>query len=364
MANLAFITNSLGYGGAEKILAFVANSLSARGHNCAIINLNVCSSDINAHMQPINRDVKIYTVGNVPKKQNKNTFRIKEIKKISQEFGAEVLIGFTVFPNIYAKIVGTMLRIPSIMSERGDPARTKGDNILKEAISTFIINRSSGGVFQTPGAMKYYGRRLKKRGIVIPNPIFINGETLETKERAKTVVSVGRLDNVQKRYDIMLKAFTLFSQKFPQYILKLYGSGPDEGKIKSWAKEYGITEKVKFMGVSQNPMHDMYEEGIFIITSDYEGISNALLEAMAVGLPCVSTDHTPGGARLLIQDHENGLLAPTGDAEKLAAALCEFADNPRLAEKCGNNARHVINRFDVDKIVDMWENYIFHIAGK
>jgi len=364
MARVAFITNSLGYGGAEKILAFVANCLSERGHNCAIINLNVSPSDINVHMQPINRDVQVYTVGNVPEKYNKNTFRIKEIKRTSQEFGADVLIGFTVFPNIYAKIVGTMLRIPSIMSERGDPERTKGNNLLKEEVSKFIINRSSGGVFQTPEAMEFYGRGLRKRSVVIPNPIFTNGKMPETKERAKTVVSVGRLDNVQKRYDVMLKAFTLFSQKFPEYILRLYGSGPDEGKIKSWVKEYGITEKVKFMGVSRNPMQDTYEDGIFIITSDYEGISNALLEAMAVGLPCVSTDHTPGGARLLIQDHENGLLAPTGDAEKLAAALCEFADNPRLAEKCGNHARRVIDRFDADRIVDMWENYIIHIAGK
>ena len=101
---------------------------------------------------------------------------------------------------------------------------------------------------------------------------------------------------------------------------------------------------------------------MFIITSDFEGISNSLLEAMAAGLPCVSTDHTPGGARLLIQDHENGLLAPVADCEGLAAAMCEFAENPSLAEKCGNNAKDVVNRFDPQRIIDTWENYIISLC--
>ena len=112
------------------------------------------------------------------------------------------------------------------------------------------------------------------------------------------------------------------------------------------------------MGVTRTPMQDISDAGMFLITSDYEGISNSLLEAMAVGLPCVSTDHTPGGARLLITDHENGLLAPMGDVDALAGAMCEFADNPELAQKCGNNARDVVNRFEPSRIIDQWEEYI------
>ena len=112
------------------------------------------------------------------------------------------------------------------------------------------------------------------------------------------------------------------------------------------------------MGVTRTPMQDISDAGIFLITSDYEGISNSLLEAMAVGLPCVSTDHTPGGARLLITDRENGLLAPMGNVDALAEAMCEFADNPELAKKCGNNARDVVNRFEPSRIIDLWEDYI------
>ena len=145
-------------------------------------------------------------------------------------------------------------------------------------------------------------------------------------------------------------------------MLKLYGKGNDEEKINEWAKEKGIIDKIKFMGLTSHPMQDIVNDGIFLITSDFEGISNSLLEAMAVGLPCVSTDHTPGGARLLIQDHENGLLAPIGDSHALAKALCEFAENSDLAIKCGENAKDVLIRFSPERIIDMWEDYIKKLA--
>ena len=116
------------------------------------------------------------------------------------------------------------------------------------------------------------------------------------------------------------------------------------------------------MGLTTNPMKAIANEGIFIITSDFEGISNSLLEAMAVGLPCVSTDHSPGGARLLIQDHVNGLLAPVGDSAALANALSEFANSIELSMKCGIKATEVIDRFKDEKIIDMWESYIYEIC--
>ena len=177
------------------------------------------------------------------------------------------------------------------------------------------------------------------------------------------MVSVGRLDNFQKRYDVMLEAFKLFHNRHPDYTLKLYGDGADVEQIRKWVRDLGLSDAVRFMGLTKQPMQDIAADGMFLITSDFEGISNALLEAMAAGLPCVSTDHTPGGARLLIQDHENGLLAPIADAQKLADAMCEFAEDPALAEKCGKNARAVLERFAPERIIDMWEEYCLGVIG-
>lgn len=359
--NIVFVTTSIGYGGASKMLTYVANQLCGRGHSVAIINLNITAQGV---AQKVCDQITVYDVDG-----KKNGFRklecVNEIVKIAKKEKADLLIGFTLFPNVFACLAGKRLGIPSIISERGDPYRTIGKDLISK-VFLWIVNRSKGGVFQTGGAKEFYGKGLKNRGVVIPNPIFMKGEvpTVAYGDREKTVVSVGRLDNVQKRYDVMLRAFKLFGDKHPEYVLKLYGDGPDQEQIESWAEELGITDRVRFMGLTKQPMQDTARDGMFLITSDYEGISNSLLEAMAVGLPCVSTDHTPGGARLLIADHENGLLAPMGNAEKLADAMCEFAENPQLAQKCGEHARAVIDRFDENKIIDMWEGYCLKLVKK
>lgn len=361
MKNIIFITSCLSFGGAEKMLSFVAESFAKRQHNVTIINLKRIQN--NSDYERIVPGVSIETIS----KPTNNTFKIlyyiKHIRKIAKTKNADCIIGFTMLPNFYASVVGKLLQIPSIISERGNPYRTITES-FKDRIVMYFINRANGGVFQTNGAKAFYSKGLQERGKVIPNPIFIPEELqgISWNEHNKTVVYVGRLDNCQKRLDILLKSFALFHSNHTEYRLRLFGKGADERLIEQWCNELGIRENVDFMGLAKQPMKEIVKDGIFIITSDFEGISNSLLEAMAVGLPCVSTDHEPGGARLLITDHENGLLAPVGDIKALAKALEEFADNDALARKCGNNARNVVNRFAPIKIIDMWDSYIENVC--
>lgn len=359
--NIVFITPSIGYGGAAKMLTFVANQLHKRGHRISIINLKTTSGEV---AQTVNEGISVFDV-NGSVSTVKKLGVVDKVKKIAKVEKADLLIGFTMFANLYAVLAGKALGIPSIVCERGDPKRTVGSG-LKDKLVMMIINSSKGGVFQTDGAMEFYSKGLQKRSVVIPNPIFIKGQVpaVAFEDREKTVVSVGRLENSQKRYDVMLKAFQIFSEKHPEYTLKIYGDGPHEEDIIGWSKEYGIEDRVQLMGRTKQPMQDIAKDGMFLITSDFEGISNSLLEAMAVGLPCVSTDHTPGGARLLIQHGENGLLAPVEDARGLAEAMCKFAEEPELAEKCGNNAKNVIHRFAPERIIDLWENYCKKLIGE
>lgn len=359
--NILFVTPSMGYGGAAKMLNFVSESLAERGHCVTVANLK----HTNGFERSFSENVHYVCLETTEKRGFKRLEQIKAVKRLARETSADVLVGFNLFPNVIVSVVGRMTGIPSIMSERGDPRFIKEQSRVSSLLLK-LVNKCSGGVFQTEGAKEFYGKRLRERGRVIPNPIFVDGElpSVAQSERTKTVVSCGRFDNVQKRYDVMIDAFARFSAEHPEYTLRLFGTGPDEALVRGFVQEKGITDKVSFMGMTTQPMQDIAGDGMFIITSDFEGISNALLEAMAVGLPCVSTDHTPGGARLLITDHENGLLAPIGDAEKLAAAMGEFADDAELAEACGREARKVTERFAPERIIDMWESYITEIADK
>ena len=357
MARICFITNSIGFGGASKILCFVAESLAERGHSVLIMNLRG-TADVSGYERPVSQKIALHHI-----KSGSRFAQLEEMCGIVKAAGGEIVIGFTEGPNWMARVVGLKLGIPSIMSERGDPERTGVKKGLKGRVALALINGSRGGVFQTEGAREFYGRGLKKRSAVIPNPIFIAGNVPEAGLREKTVVSVGRLDNFQKRYDVMLRAFAIFREAHPEYILKLYGRGTDEAQIRQWAEGMGLGESVRFMGLTTQPMQDIVNDGMFLITSDFEGIPNALLEAMAVGLPCVATDCTPGGARLLITDHENGLIAPVGDPQAIAAAMRAYAEDALLAEKCGNRARAVVTRFAPGQIADRWEEYIIRIIG-
>lgn len=362
--NILFITSSLGYGGASKMLRFVAESLAKRGYQVHIANIK-STNNVGGYERTVDKKVTVHNIKSANIVAFRRLIQVWEINKLCKRIKADVVIGFTMYPNLMARLVGWSCKTPAIMSERGDPNRTFG-NTLVDKVLIAIINKSSGGVFQTPGAMEFYSMKLQERSVVIPNPIFFEQNSIEVNygKREKTVVSVGRLELYQKRYDIMLKAFKIFLQDHEGYKLKIYGNGPDEDKIRDLAYTLKIENSVNFMGVTSQPMKEIYEEGIFLITSDFEGISNSLLEAMAVGLPCVSTDHTPGGARFLITDHKNGLLTPTGDIGAIAAALSEFADNPQLAEECGQNAKKVIERFAPSKIIDMWESYINTVKNR
>lgn len=360
---LLFVTTDLGYGGVAKVLCFVANSLDKLGYDVHIANIMSTNKNVT---QVLSKNIEVHTTSSDKAKGLRRLEQLIKVMKIAKSTEADVIIGFTFYPNIIASIVAKQLGIKSIVSERGDPYRTIGTGFLSKLLLT-IINSADGGVFQTDGAMRFYSSKLQTKGKIIPNPIFLPSEGVPQREFSsitKTVVSAGRLENRQKRCDVMLQAFAIFSKSHPEYALRIIGDGPDEEKMHSWCRELGIEDKVLFLGKSSHVMQDIVNDGIFLITSDFEGISNSLLEAMAIGLPCVSTDHSPGGARFLITDHGNGLLVPVGDVEKLSDAMKEFAENPKLSMQCGENAKSVRERFSPEKIIAQWDSYIREVCSR
>lgn len=357
---ILFVTDTFGYGGAEKQLAFVAEGLVSRGCHVGICNLNIRGS--HEGERTVDRRIEMFTSsieyrGTIRSNYDFSSFVYKTAKK----FRADLIVGFKQL-GCYASLAGKLLHIPSVISERADPYLAYKDASFLLRIKLWLINHADGGVFQTEQAKVFFGKRLQEKSTVIPNPIFIKGDLPELNYASlpQTVVSLGRIDNYQKRLDVMLEAFSIFRSTHPEYMLKIYGNGEDEDLVKQWILKKELSKCVLMMGVSHDSINDLSKEGMFLITSDFEGISNSLLEAMACGLPVVSTDHTPGGARMLINDGENGLLAPMGDAEALAKALARFADNPQLAEKCGRKAKEVLVRFAPEHILDMWENYLIN----
>ena len=354
----------MGYGGAEKQVCFLANGLVGFGHSVTVVNMNVFGEYLKAHTHAYNEHVTIHTLHTHLPSPWTNIEWISQTTHILRESRSDVVIGFGFTPNYIAQICAKRLHIPSIISERGNPYITIPDT-WSYRLRLKLINHADGAVFQTEGAQQYYAKALQQKSAIIPNPIVRPKSIQPIRYNAanKYIISIGRLDNnEQKRYDVLLAAFAQFHAIHPDYQLLLYGNGPLEAEIRKWADNLDISRCMEWKGVTHSSMQTMSEiGGIFLISSDSEGISNVLLEAMAVGMPVVSTDHAPGGARLLIQDHVNGLLAPMGDSDKLCAALCEYAENPALAAECGSRAQDVLTRFAPERLLSMWNEYIFKV---
>lgn len=359
MNKVLFVASDLSYGGAEKMLCFVAESLAKRGMKVAIANMQ----EVHDNSRQISDEITVYRLESSEKRFIEKIEKFRELQKCVRDYRPDIIISFKTVQNTLASLVGKVMNIPVIISERGDPTK---ENLrrLRTRLHWLAINAADGAVFQTTGAQAYFEPRLIQKSIVIPNPVEVSEKTQKSDYEEKAVVSFGRLENYQKRYDIMLEAFRLFSIKQPDYVLKLYGTGPDEAQIRKWCKELNLDDKVKFMGYSGKPGSMLCRGNIFLITSDFEGISNALLEAMAAGYPVVSTDSSPGGARMVITDRENGRLVPVQNPALIAEALTEFATNKAMYENCAHNAVKVVDRFSQTRIADEWYQYVQEVLTR
>ena len=199
---------------------------------------------------------------------------------------------------------------------------------------------------------------------MIPNPVFIKRETFpEILVRRKVIVNVGRLD-FQKNQELFIRAFSKIHEKYPEYSAEIYGEGILEEELKELASILKLTEYIHFMGTTTKLHERILDAAFFVLTSDFEGLPNALIEAMALGIPCISTDCKPGGARELIHTGEDGVVVPVNDVEQLSEAMLNYIENPDWAESLGRRAAINIQRYAPLRIYDSWEKYMSELIKR
>ena len=355
---ILFCISCLSYGGAEKNLRIVANHMAEKGHEVL-----VCSFGSQPCVQPLLENVRVVYMPEFRKKGVKRAQQIAFLRKLMKSERVDITVSFLCFPNFISLIAGKLSGVPVIVSERGDPYQFTS-KVMKAMYASYRF--AAGAVFQTEMAKEYFHPTLQKKSRVIANPVELKDPSLFTDyERAeRSIAYSARFELVQKRQDIMLEAFKGVLEKHPEYKLKFFGDGPDEDRMKAYAEELGISGNVVFCGKSSNILSDISVSELFVLSSDYEGIPNSLLEAMSLGLPCVSTDCSPGGARMLIEDGVNGLIVPRGDASALSAAICRMIEDREFAITCGRKAAEVRERFALPVILSAWEEYILEKASK
>ncbi len=247
--------------------------------------------------------------------------------------------------------------VPVVVSERNNPFVMPNKRITR-LLRRIAYPLAAGLIFQTEGAAGFFPKRLQKKGVVLPNPLDASrlGAPWDG-EREKRVVYVGRLEP-QKNVPLLLHAFSDFLQRHPGWVLDLYGEGRQEAALRALADSLLPKEAARFFGSCGDVSDRIRTAGVFVLPSDYEGMPNALMEAMALGLPCIATDCPTGGPAALIEHGVNGLLVPVGDAPAMAAALGHLADEPVTANKLGESARRIAGRLAIDRVAAEWAAYL------
>ena len=196
-------------------------------------------------------------------------------------------------------------------------------------------------------------KSIQKKGIIIPNPINGNLPERYFGERKKEIVTSCRL-HPQKNLKMMIDAFKLLADSYPEYKLIIYGQGVLEDELRKYISLLNLNNKVFLPGFEKNVMKKIVDSKMFVSSSDYEGISNSMLEAMGMGLPVVVTDCPIGGARMMITNNQNGILVPVGDTLALYNGMKKIIEDDEFAELLSNNAYKIRELYPLEKIAKKW----------
>ena len=225
-----------------------------------------------------------------------------------------------------------------------------------------LVCKADGVVLQTEDEFNFYGDKLKK-ATVINNPVKADLPERFIGERKKVIVNFCRVSE-QKNLPLLFDAMIKLHNDYPEYVLDIYGNTVEKHEeelleeYKQLIKTLGAESYIKLLPPSKDVHKLVRDSAMFVSSSDFEGLSNSMIEAMATGLPCVCTDCLGGGAREMITDGENGLLVPIKDPEALYLAMKRFIEEPKLAEKCSINAEKKREELSLPVIAGKWLDYI------
>ena len=352
---ISILIGGLSGGGAERVVSNLSNFLSGK-HDVTILTM---TEDKPAYFI----DEKVSLKYLIKKDENsnfikKNMLRYKNLREyvLTQQVDA-FLVFLPVTTNLLLSL-RRLIKVPVIVSERGDPIYRYNSSLIHKLCMRFLYIKADSFVFQTDDSKEFYAEKFGISGTVIPNAI--NEEFIGRNKKdkfKKRIISVGRL-NKQKNFELLIKAFARIQSKFPDFNLEILGEGPLRSDLTNLIKELNLEDRVNLPGYVDDVSERLGDSALFVLSSNYEGMPNALMEAMATGLPCISTDCPIGGPKYLIEDAYSGFLTPINDEQKLSYVMEKVLSDKELQEKLGSNSKKITDKLNPDYIYANWEKLI------
>lgn len=345
---IIFVVANMVGGGTERVISLIANYLSNTGNEIQL--LLTAGNKIEYSLKP---EIEIISLGDVTSgKLVKRVKRLHNMRSYFKKNRQAIICSFGVETNLFAVLSSLGLKNKLLISERNDPNKC---NYKK--LRNIIYHFADGLICQTEDAVKCFPLNIQKKTNVIVNPINPQLPEVYMGERKKEICAVGRL-TLQKNYKLLLSSFAIFHKNNSEYILKIFGKGELEEELKREAVKLKIQDSVIFMGFVKEVEKHIRECSLYVLSSDYEGMSNSLMEAMGMGLPVISTDCPIGGSRMCIENGVNGFLVPLNDAEEMAQTMRIILENKSLSLRISQQASFVKNKFSVENICKQWLDVI------
>ena len=354
MKKIDIITRAMTSGGAERVIAQLANYFTEKDISCRII-----TTENGEVMYPLHEKIDIVAIG---KKSNNKVIdrilRYKTIRSVVQKNKPDVVLTMPEDTGIYAILALIGTGIPVYVSERNNPwvmPDVKITRLLRKVAYPF----AKGIIFQTQMAKSFFPQYIQKKGVVLQNPVDATRiPEPYIGERRKVFAAVGRLEP-QKNFPMLIRAFSEFHKREKDYKLVIYGEGRERINIENLIKELHLENFVSLPGRNKDVLNCINDCAAFILSSDYEGMPNALIEAMCMGMPVISTDCPSGGPREIIENEKNGLLIPVNDELRMTQAMFNIIKD---GNSCllGQNAYKIGKHLMDASVFEDWKNVLIN----
>lgn len=347
---ILFVTGSMGRGGAERVISLLSDYYIEKGWSVTIAMLLHDKKDgyqLNSSIKIVNLSIRnIKAVFVIP------LIAIK-LRQLINDIKPDAIACFMAQNTLICGMACIGIPVRMIASERIDPSMVHR-NLIYRVLLHHIYAKCDCTILQTRKAWSYFPKKVQNNSMIIPNPIKVS--CIAHDHWNKRIVTAGRLE-LQKNHSLLINAFSEFHRIYSKYVLDIYGEGSKYDDLKRQIHKLGLDDCVSLKGSSPRIHEEIADAAMFVLSSNFEGLSNALLEAMMMGLPVISTNCA--GADEAIQNGVNGYLVPTNDIEALTNAMLKMAGNENEMRKLGREARKdALKRYSVDSVIDQWDHII------
>lgn len=355
MQKIAIVTRCMESGGAERVIARLIEY--AVGHDFDMFL--ILMEDGHQISYQIPDECNMVTIScNSTSRGLKKFESYSKLRKIIKQIDPGVVLSMPEDIGIYVIVALLGTKYPVVVSERNNPWVMPYKKITR-LLRTLMYPFADGLIFQTKQAAFFFSEKLQRKGIILPNPLDTdNLPEPYLGEREKIIIGAGRLDK-QKNFPLLIDAFAEFYRVHTDYKLVIYGEGALRAELEKYIDGKRLPDgTITLPGRTDALAEHIRGKAMFVLSSDFEGMPNVVIEAMAVGTPVISTDCPSGGSAELITNGENGLLTPVGDVVRMRNAMEKLADDTDYAGKLAEMGLYVRTALDSTNICRCWIEYL------